>query len=91
MVGIMTKELVNRVSDMKKLYDESILAAENKGEVKGKVKGKIEDILEELGEKGSLTEDQISMITKEADLETLKRWFKVARKAESIEEFFKLI
>ena len=59
----------------------------NKGKVEGKIEGKIEDILESLEEKGNVPLELKKRIENQQNLEVLKRWFTIACKVESIEEF----
>ena len=53
----------------------------------GKAEGKAEDILDLLEELGKISEELRNKIKGEKDLETLKKWFKLAAKADSMEEF----
>ncbi len=53
----------------------------------GKAEGKAEYILELLENLGTVPESLREVIVNEKDIETLDRWFKLATKAESIEEF----
>ena len=57
------------------------------GRAEGKVEAKIEDILELLGDKAQISEDLRSKIDSEKNLETLTRWYKLAVKVDSLEEF----
>lgn len=57
------------------------------GRAEGKVEAKIEDILELLGDKAQISEDLRSKIESEKNLETLTRWYKLAVKVDSLEEF----
>lgn len=60
------------------------------GYEKGKAEGKAEDILELLEELGEVSEEARQNILSETNLEILKKWHKIAAKAESIEQFFTL-
>ena len=53
----------------------------------GIIKGKIEDIIDLLTELGPIPEELSTKINKEKNLDTLKKWFRLAAKADSIEEF----
>lgn len=53
----------------------------------GKAEGKAEVIVELLEGIGELPSSLRKLITKQTDLEVLRRWVKIAAKAESIEEF----
>ena len=53
----------------------------------GKAEGKAEDVLELLQELGNVSEDLQSKIMGEMNLEVLKRWHRLAAKADSIEQF----
>lgn len=57
----------------------------------GIARGKAEDIIELLEEYGSVPEDLKTTILQETDLSVLKKWFKLAIKADSAEEFKKQI
>lgn len=57
----------------------------------GIARGKAEDIIELLEEYGSVPEDLKTTILQETDLSVLKKWFKLAIKANSTEEFRKQI
>lgn len=57
----------------------------------GIARGKAEDIIELLEEYGSVPEDLKTTILQETDLSVLKKWFKLAIKANSAEEFRKQI
>ena len=57
----------------------------------GMVKGKIEYIIDLLAELGPIPEELSIKINNEKNLDTLKKWFKLAAKASSIEEFISQI
>lgn len=59
------------------------------GRMQGKVEGLIESIKELLSDSGSIPENITAQIDNEKDLDTLRRWLKVASKSRSIEEFAK--
>lgn len=60
-------------------------------ERRGIVRGKGEDILEFLKDHGEVSRELQDKIFAEKDLDVLKRWLKMAAKAESIEEFQKVM
>lgn len=57
----------------------------------GIARGKAESIIELLEESGNVPEDLKTTILQETDLSVLKKWFKLAIKANSTEEFRKQI
>ena len=65
---------------------EELLRNERK---EGKIEGKIEYILELLDDMGTLPEGLREKIETESDAATLNAWFKIAVKAESVEQFVK--
>ncbi|MBO5166503.1 MAG: hypothetical protein J6B90_07885 [Lachnospiraceae bacterium] len=52
-----------------------------------KAEGKAEDVLELLQELGEVSEELHSKVMGELNLEVLKRWHKLAAKADTIEQF----
>jgi len=61
------------------------------GLIKGKIECKIEDIFEELRTLGEIPKELEELILKQDKLETLKMWFKIVLKCESIGEFVEKI
>lgn len=63
------------------------------GQIEGRMQGKIEGLIESikglLSDSGSIPESITAQIDNEKDLDTLRRWLKVASKSRSIEEFAK--
>lgn len=57
----------------------------------GKAEGKAEDILELLEECGSVSETLKEVIYSQNDLEVLKKWFKIAMRVSTVEEFVERI
>ena len=57
------------------------------GREEGKAEGKAEDILELLEDIGEPSETLRNYIMKQNDLVVLRRWLKMAAKADSIKEF----
>lgn len=53
----------------------------------GKTEGKAENILELLEDCGSIPKELQKQIMEEKDLDILKKWLKLAAKAETVEEF----
>ena len=58
-----------------------------KGHQEGVIAGKAESVLELLEDIGTIPEKIREKITGETDPETLKKWHKLAAKAESVDEF----
>lgn len=61
--------------------------AYEEGKAAGEIAGKIEALLYLLEEKGTVTEELKERLRTETDENTLRKWLKIAGKAESIEEF----
>ena len=59
------------------------------GYIEGKAEGKAEDILELLKDLGNIPKELQERILREKDLQQLKRWHKLAAKAETLEQFMK--
>lgn len=57
------------------------------GKIEGKAEGKAEFILSLLSDLGDIPESLKEKILREKNLETLDKWFKIAIKAETIEDF----
>ena len=53
----------------------------------GKIEGKIEVVIDCLEELGQISDELRKKIEKETDLEQVKKWLKIAMKANSVEEF----
>ena len=53
----------------------------------GAIKGRTDSILDLLNEYGVIPEELRQSILQESNLETLKRWHKLAAKVDSVEEF----
>jgi predicted transposase/invertase (TIGR01784 family) len=64
---------------------------EKRGHAKGRIKSKIESIIEALEELGPVPESLVEKIQNQQNIEILKKWFKLALRAKSIEEFTKQI
>ena len=58
-----------------------------KEKAEGKAEGKAEDILELLLDIGSVTDALRNRIFSQKDLEVLRKWHKLAARAQSVEEF----
>lgn len=67
---------------------EELLKSERK---EGKIEERIETIMELLADLGPLPEALKERLENETDMSRLKAWFKLAAKAESIEQFEKEI
>jgi uncharacterized coiled-coil DUF342 family protein len=75
------EEIEEEVNTMvKTFYDPKV-------EARGVLKTKREDVLELLDEIGIISEDIKALVQKETDLEVLKKWHKLAARAQSIEDF----
>ena len=57
------------------------------GRAEGKVADKAEAVIELLEDLGQLSDSLRNCIMEQTDLELLRKWLKIAAKAESIEEF----
>lgn len=74
-------------------YDEEQVLADigqeyfEDGLKEGKALGKAEAIIELLGEAGNVPDDLKAAILQETDLTVLKKWFKLAIKAGSVDAF----
>ena len=87
-----TREIHDYVSRVKVLPEVRIgyMLLEEKlfyRELNGKIEGKVESVLELLEDLGEIPEDLLATVRAETDLEVLKKWHKLAAKAESIEDF----
>lgn len=73
------------------IFQEMLADEREEGRIEGRIEGKlsarIEDILEFLESLGTVSQELKVRIQKEKDMETLKRWNKLAAKVESINEF----
>lgn len=79
---------VNREMGARHMIFQEMLADEREeGRIEGKLSARIEDILEFLESLGTVSQELKARIQKEKDMETLKRWNKLAAKVESINEF----
>ena len=79
---------VNREMGARHMIFQEMLADEREeGRIEGKLSARIEDILEFLESLGTVSQELKVRIQKEKDMETLKRWNKLAAKVESINEF----
>ena len=63
--------------------------AKAEGIAQGIAQGKAEDVLELLEDLGSVPEELREIIMQERSLDILKKWHKLAARAESMEEFMK--
>lgn len=68
---------------------EGIAIGREEGKTEGITIGKAEDILELLSDIGTIPEVLQKRIQEETDLDTLKKWLKIAAKAECMEDFRK--
>ena len=83
------QETIRRVKSNREMEERFMIFEEMLREerAEGKAEGKAEDILDLLEELGKISEELRNKIKGEKDLETLKKWFKLVAKAESMEEF----
>ncbi len=96
--GILQEFLLKNKAEVKRMsifeYDEEAVRkalkeeAYEEGEINGRKEGKKEDILDLLEELGTVPEYLRTEILKQEDGETLKKWLKLAAKAESTEAFY---
>lgn len=63
------------------------LEAKDEGREEGKIEGKMESIFELLEEIGVVSDELRESVSKENDLDKIRKWLKLAAKVESIEEF----
>lgn len=68
-------------------YELDIEVQREEASEKGKAEGKAEDIIELLEEKGFVPDDIRQKISREINLGELRRWFKAAARAKSIDDF----
>ena len=69
------------------IFEEMLRDERAEGRVEGRTESKIEDIFELLEELSTIPDDLRSRIADEKDLEVLKKWFKLAAKSDSLDEF----
>lgn len=62
-------------------------AGREEGRIVGRIEGQAEAVLEWLSEIGTVSSELREKINQETDLETLKRWLKLAARAETLEQF----
>lgn len=86
-----SREMEERFMVLELLIKEERKAAREEGHAEGHAeglaKGYAESVLEVLGEVGNVTDELRGKIMGENEVSTLKRWLKLATKAESIEHF----
>lgn len=63
------------------------LEAKDEGREEGKIEGKMDSIFELLEEIGVVSDELRESVSKENDLDKIRKWLKLAAKVESIEEF----
>lgn len=69
------------------IFEEMLREERAEGRAEGRVESKAEAVLEFLEDLGEIPEYVRERIMNEKDLQTLTRWFKLAAKADSFEEF----
>lgn len=70
-----------------KIKEEGKIEGKIEGKQEGKIESKREDILELLEDIGTVSEEVKKLIVNEADIERLKKWLKLAARANSVSEF----
>ncbi len=75
------------VYDMCEALQEMIMDGKMEGRAEGKAEGKAEGVLEFLAELGDIPEKLRAEIMAQKDLDILKKWLKLAARAESVEDF----
>lgn len=71
------------------ILEEMLRDERAEGKAEGKAEGMAEAVLELLEDIGSIPNELKEKILSSSDLELLRRWHKLAAKAESIEQFIK--
>ncbi|MCM1160174.1 MAG: hypothetical protein NC412_03030, partial [Roseburia sp.] len=69
------------------LIEEGMERGREEGKLEGRLEGKAEALLELLEESGDIPIKIKEKILAEKDMETLKRWIKLAANVESIQQF----
>ena len=72
---------------MDERFEDGKKVGQKLGEEIGQKRGKAESVLELLEEYGTISEELRTRVMEEKDLDTLKKWLKLAGKVDSIEEF----
>ena len=82
----MEMKMDEKFEEGKKLGEER---GEKRGEKRGERREKAEDVLDLLEEYGSIPQEVRTKVMEELELETLKKWHKLAAKVDSIDDFVK--
>ena len=82
-----SREMEERFMTFEQFLKEERADAKAEGRAEGELLGKVEFILSLLEELGTVSEDVREKIQNETDSQVLVRWFKLAAKAESMEQF----
>jgi hypothetical protein len=69
------------------IYSRGIEVGEERGEARGQMKERAESVVELLRLRGTVPEELEQRILAENNLDILKEWFRLAAKADSVEEF----
>ena len=77
----------DRASLIKQGYDEGEIA----GRAEGEITATQDNILELLEDVGEISEDLEKKIRDERNVDTLKRWLKMASRAESVDDFMQRV
>ena len=81
----------DRASLIKQGYDEGEIAGMTKGRAEGEITATQDNILELLEDVGEISEDLEKKIRDERNVDTLKRWLKMASRAESVDDFMQRV
>ncbi|MDO5409080.1 MAG: hypothetical protein Q4F21_01350 [Lachnospiraceae bacterium] len=73
------------------LFEELLRDERNEGRAEGRLEGRLEIIFELLEDIGPIPEDWKEKISRETDPEVLKKYVKLARRAESVEDFIQAV
>ena len=74
-------------TDIEVQREEAMEEGFTKGITKGKIEDRIDSILELLEDYGTVPEKILNQIHQEKDIDTLRKWHKLAAKVTSLEDF----
>lgn len=83
----MLKEDETMCDALREFFKDELQEANERGLATGTANGKAEDIIELLNDVGKVSEELSNVIYGQKDLEVLKKWLKLAARAESIDAF----
>ena len=72
---------------LREFFKDELQEANERGLATGTANGKAEDIIELLNDVGKVSEELSNVIYERKNLEVLKKWLKLAARAESIDAF----